>query len=35
MTHRILTLVNALFQGLIAAPQLVAHLELTIQGQAP
>ena len=31
MTHRIVTLVNALFQGLIAAPQLVAYLNPTIQ----
>jgi len=31
MTHRILTLINALFQGLIAAPQLVAYRDLTIQ----
>ena len=29
MTHRIITLVNALFQGLIAAPQLVAYLNPT------
>ena len=35
MTHRILTLINALFQGLIAAPQLVVQLDLTIQGQMP
>ena len=33
MTHRILTLINALFQGLIAAPQLVIQLDLTIQRQ--
>merc|ERR1712129_34641 len=26
MTHRIITLINALFQGLIAAPQLVVYL---------
>ena len=31
ITNRILTFVNALFQKLIAAPQLVAHLELTTQ----
>ena len=31
MTHRIITLINALFQKLIAAPQLVAYLNLTIQ----
>ena len=31
LTHRILTFVNAMFQKLIAAPQLVARLELTIQ----
>ena len=31
MTHRIVTLVNALFQGLIAAPQLVIYLNPTIQ----
>ena len=35
MTHRILTLINALFQGLIAAPQLVMHLDLTIQNHMP
>ena len=33
ITHRILTFVNALFQKLIATPQLVAHLELTIQSR--
>jgi len=33
MTHRILTLINALFQGLIAAPQLVAYRDLTIQDE--
>ena len=31
MTHRIITLINALFQGLIAAPQLVAYLNPTTQ----
>ena len=33
ITHRILTFVNALFQKLIATPQLVAHLELTTQSR--
>ena len=33
MTHRIITLINALFQGLIAAPQLVVYLNLTIQNK--
>ena len=33
ITNRILTFANALFQKLIAAPQLVAHLELTTQSR--
>ena len=33
ITNRILTFVNALFQKLTAAPQLVARLELTIQNR--
>ena len=35
MTHRIITLINALFQGLIAAPQLVAYLNPTTQDMVP
>ena len=35
MTHRIITLINASFQKLIAAPQLVMHLDLTIQDHMP
>ena len=35
MTHRIITLINASFQKLIAAPQLVMHLDLTIQNHMP
>ena len=34
MSHRILTFINALFQGHVAAPQLVAHLNPTIQADA-